>query len=69
MSRYRVRIEFQTRDGEQRRVTFMSDMNGLWWVRREEAYADGQWARRRHEQVSAPTVEVQPVGAGSFAGP
>jgi len=67
MSRYRFRIEFWTRDGERRRVTFMGDMNGLRWFRREKVFEDGQWTRRSHEQVSAPTVEVQPVGAGSFA--
>jgi|GEM_PF-2300272 len=68
MSRYRFRIEFRTRGGERRRVTFLSDMNGLRWFRREEIFEDGQWARRSHEQVSAPSFEVQPVGAGSFAG-
>jgi len=69
MSRYRFRIEFRTRDGERRRVTFMGDMKGLRWFRREEVFEEGQWVRHSHEQVTAPTVEVQPVGAGSFAGP
>jgi len=69
MSRYRFRIEFSTGDGEQRRVTFLGDMNGLRWFRREEVLVDGEGVRQRHEQVTAPSFEAQAIGSGSFAGP
>ena len=66
---HRITIEYQSKDGERRRIRyFLHEGDPRWW-RATEAYEDGEWTRESTDAVGAPTVAVEPVGSTTFAGP